>query len=182
MFHAGAIPDSLALHEALESLDVSANRLSTLPAAFIGGASTARIEGAPLRNLKLSNNLFGVGSLLSVRHYKVRRRKMRAPCTVPDGTLQRQKLRPCRFAPRAQQHTVQGEGRRGGCGSCVRTAVAVCARVSEVHDLLGDESAAGSAWQGTSLETWHMPTWALLLFTCIYEASMRRILSRSLML
>jgi len=56
---AGAIPESLALHEALESLDVSDNRLSGLPASW-QGATTARINSAPLRNIKLSQNLFGV--------------------------------------------------------------------------------------------------------------------------
>jgi hypothetical protein len=57
---AGAIPDSLALHEALESLDVSKNRLSKLPANFLLAPSTARVENSPLRNLKLSHNLFEV--------------------------------------------------------------------------------------------------------------------------
>jgi Leucine-rich repeat (LRR) protein len=59
---AGGVPDSLALHEALESLDVSNNRLSALPAAFMEAPSTARIENSPLRNLKLSSNLFAVRS------------------------------------------------------------------------------------------------------------------------
>lgn len=56
----GGIPESLALHEALESLDVSGNRLSELPAGFLNAPSTARIEASPLRNLKLSRNLFTV--------------------------------------------------------------------------------------------------------------------------
>ena len=60
MLSAGAIPDSLALHEALESLDVSNNRLSKLPANFLLAPSTARVENSPLRNLKLSHNLFEV--------------------------------------------------------------------------------------------------------------------------
>ena len=54
------MPASLALHPALEALDVSQNRLTGLPALWTDGATTAAINRAPLRNLQLSQNSFSV--------------------------------------------------------------------------------------------------------------------------
>lgn len=79
---AGAIPESLALHPALEALDVSRNMLTRLPALWTEGASAGTVANAALRNVRLSSNSFSVRARPVPHHSSRRKGRMLLRCAV----------------------------------------------------------------------------------------------------
>ena len=81
----GDIPEGLALHPALESMDLSDNNLTAMPQDWYS-TNIASIQQAPLVNLRLGHNEFQVRIIPPVRQRAVLSHAAADPTTISIAT------------------------------------------------------------------------------------------------